>query len=183
MESIVALAGRRIDLPSANPERFPARNIQRVQLAIRLKLEEHNTRWLVSSAAAGADLVGIKAAIALGIHCRLVLFASIAEFAEKSVQDRGAYWEKEFERLLAATSSEHLIFVPKRSTDSDTFKAVNERILSETLVLASLGLSTPISLAVWDSRPNEKEDFTVDFIERSGKMQIPVVTVSTLGIQ
>jgi hypothetical protein len=180
MESIVALAGRRIDLPSANPERFPARNIERVQLAIKLKLEEHGARWLVSSAAAGADLVGIKAAVALGIDCRLILFASVSEFAEKSVQDRGAYWEKEFERLLSATSRENLIFVPERATDSDTFKAVNERILGETLVLASLRSSTPISVAVWEGRPKEKEDFTVDFIEHSGKMRIPVLNVNTL---
>jgi hypothetical protein len=179
----VALAGRRIDLPSANPERFPMRNIEQVQLAIQVKLAEHGARWMVSSAAAGADLVGIRAAVALGLGYRLILFASVKEFAEKSVQDRGPYWEKEFERLLAATSTENLSFVPKQATDSDTFKAVNEQILRETISLASLKSSTPISLAVWEGQPKENDDFTVDFIRRSTAMQIPVLDVSTICIQ
>jgi hypothetical protein len=185
MESIVALAGRRIDLPSAHPERFPARNIERVQRAIQLELENHRASWLVSSAAAGADLIGIKAAVALGVDCRIVLFTGVREFAHKSVKDRGHYWEEEFKRLLAATKPENVILVPEQATDSETFNAVNERILGEAVALATLRSSLTISIAAWDGIPKkdkdgEGEDFTVHFIERANAMHIPVFKVSTL---
>jgi hypothetical protein len=40
--------------------------------------------------------------------------------------------------------------------------------------------SRPISIAVWDGMPKEKEDFTVHFIERAKAMHIPVLRISTL---
>jgi hypothetical protein len=180
MESIVALAGRRIDLANANPERFPARNLERVRRAVQLKLRENRASWLVSSAAAGADLIGIHAAVDLGLHCRIVLSPNVEEFMHKSVEDRGPEWEKEFRLVLAATRADDIILVPECSADSDTFKAVNQRILSETIALALLTFSKPICIAAWEGVKREGEDFTADFIERAGALKIPVVRVSTV---
>ncbi len=181
MDSIVALAGRRIDLPSARPERFPARNIESVQRAIQFELKEQCATWLVSSAAAGADLIGVTAAAALGINCRIVLFTSVREFAQKSVSDRGYCWEQKFDLLLSTTRPEDVILVPARATDSETFRAVNERILSEAAALASLTSSRTISIVAWDNViKDEGEDFTAHFIECASRIHIPVLTLSTL---
>jgi hypothetical protein len=181
MDSIVALAGRRIDLPSARPERFPTRNIESVQRAIQFELKEQCATWLVSSAAAGADLIGVTAAATLGINCRIVLFTGVREFAQKSVNDRGSYWEQEFDLLLSTMRPENVILVPARATDSDTFKAVNERILTEATTLASLRSSKAISIVAWDGVTKDNgEDFTAHFIECANRIHIPVLTVSTL---
>src|SRR5260370_25566123 len=88
METIVALAGRRIDPPNAGTERFPSRNIERVRRDICQELKNHRARWLVSSAAAGADLLAITAAINLGITSRLVLSPGVRALDPMSVEDR-----------------------------------------------------------------------------------------------
>ena len=180
MESIVALAGRRIDLPDASPRRFPACNVERVERAIQMELKKQHASWLVSSAAAGVDLIGVKAALSLGVGCRIVLFAGVREFAQKSVADQGPYWEREFELQVSVIRPENVILVPAKATDSDTFKSVNERILNEVVALASSRSSRTISIAAWEGLPKEKDDFTVDFIERANAMHIPVFKVSTL---
>ena len=111
METIAALVGA-FDPPDPETERFPERNIEAVQIAIGLELKKYRARWLVSSAAAGADLLGIKAAINLGITPRIVLSPSVREFARTSVEDRGSYWKQEFESAMSAVSPENVILVP-----------------------------------------------------------------------
>jgi hypothetical protein len=180
MGSIVALAGRRIDLPDASPERFPLRNIERVRHAVQLQLREHRASWLVSSAAAGADIVGIEAAIDIGLHCRIVLSPDVEEFMRSSVEDRGPYWEQKFRVVLATARPEDIVLVPQCSADSNTFKAINQRILSETIALASFTASTPICIAAWDGLKRESEDFTADFVERAAALKIPILNISTV---
>ena len=86
---------------------------------------------------------------------------------------------------IANSRPENVIFVPPEATDADTFKAVNDRILSEALALGSIRSSPAISIAVWGGRLEEEEkrkgeDFTVDFIERARALDIAVFEVSTL---
>jgi hypothetical protein len=180
METIVALAGRRIDPPDPKTERFPVRNIDRVQLAISLELKKHGARWLVSSAAAGADLLGIKAAIDLGIACRIVLSSGVQEFARMSVEDRGSYWKRLFESTLSAVRPENVVVVPAQSAIAASFKAVNERILNDAIPLSVSNSSKPVCLAVWDNLNRGKDDFSAHFVERALARSLEVVNVSTL---
>src|SRR3984957_16158542 len=180
METIVALAGRRIDPPDPKTERFPVRNIDRVQLAISLELKKHGARWLVSSAAAGADLLGIKAAIDLGIACRIVLSSGVREFARMWGGDRGSYWKELFESTLSAVGRESVVVVPALSAMADTFKAVNERILNEAIALCTSTRShRPICFVAWDGRARGTEDFSAHFVERANALGLPVVYINT----
>jgi hypothetical protein len=180
METIVALAGRRIDPPNAKNERFPARNVERVQLAIGRELKKRAARWLVSSAAAGADLLGIKAAIDLGVSCRIVLSPSVRKFARTSVEDRGSYWKELFETTLSAVGQENVIVIPAQSALADTFKAVNKRILHDAIALSESTSTQRVCLAVWDGVKRGKDDFSADFVERALTSGLEVVNVSTL---
>ena len=180
METIAALAGRRIDPPDPETERFPERNIEAVQIAIGLELKKYRARWLVSSAAAGADLLGIKAAINLGITPRIVLSPSVREFARTSVEDRGSYWKQEFESAMSAVSPENVILVPPQSAIADTFKAINERILSEAIALSVSNSSELMCFAVWDGVKRGDEDFSAHFVERAAKLGLPVISICTI---
>jgi hypothetical protein len=180
METIVALAGRRIDPPDAKTERFPARNIERVQRAISLELKEHGARWLVSSAAAGADLLGIKAAIDLGIACRIVLSSGVQEFARMSVEDRGSYWKRLFESTLSAVRQENVIVVPAQLAITDSFKAVNERIVSDAIALSVCNSSEVVCLAVWDGVKRGKDDFSAHFVKCAVANNLDIVKIDTL---
>jgi hypothetical protein len=180
MGTIVALAGRRIDPPAAKTECFPARNIERVQLAISLEFRKRGARWLVSSAAAGADLLGIKAAIDLGIECRIVLSSSVREFARMSVEDRGSYWEELFEGALSVAKRENVLVVPAQPAIADSFKAVNERILSDAIALCVSNSCKPLCVAVWDGVSRREDDFTAHFVERAIESSLEVVNVNTL---
>lgn len=180
MSAVAALAGRRIDPPDAKIERFPMRNIDRVQRSLYLEFEKYNVSCLVCSAAAGADLLGIKAAINLGITCRIVLSPSVREFARMSVDDRGSYWKQEFQSTLSAVSPENVVLVPAQSAMGDTFRAINERILNDTIALSVSNSSEPMCLAVWDGVKREKDDFSAHFVECAVARGLPVVTVSTL---
>jgi hypothetical protein len=180
METIVALAGRRIDPPDPKTERFPPRNIDRVKLAISLGLKKHGARWLVSSAAAGADLLGIKAAIDLGIACRIVLSSGVQEFARMSVEDRGSYWKRLFETTLSAVRQQNVVVVPAQPAIADSFKVVNERILNDAIALSVSNSAKLLCVAVWDGVSRGEDDFTAHFVERAIESSLEVVNITTL---
>lgn len=180
MESIVALAGRRIDSAEPAIERFPARNAERVQTAISTELKRHHATTVVCSAAAGADLLAIMAAIKLGIDMRLVISPDIEEFAKMSVEDRGTYWSEQFKTAISAMPAEHIIRVSTQASSADTFRAINERILGEAIALASKTPSRqPICFAAWDGQPRGNEDFSADFVARAKALGLPIVTIDT----
>lgn len=164
MESIVALAGRRIDSSGADIERFPARNAERVQTAIGTELKEHRATTVVSSAAAGADLLAVMAAIKLGVDIRVVLSPDIEEFAKMSVEDRGTYWSEQFKMAISAMPAEHII-----------------RVSAQAIALSSETPSRqPIGFAAWDGQPRGDEDFSADFVARAKALGLPIVTIPTL---
>src|SRR5438128_1771170 len=137
MATVAALAGRRIDSPDAKIERFPTRNIKRVATQLQYEFEQRDVRWLVCSAAAGADLISLQTAQQLGILCRVVLSPSLPEFSRSSVEDRGMRWKRDFDQRLAEVMPNNLVLVPAQTTPAGTFRAINERILSEAISLSA----------------------------------------------
>jgi hypothetical protein len=180
METIVALAGRRIDALKAKTERFPERNIEAVRLAIDFELRKHRARWLVSSAAAGADLLAIKAALNLGMTPRIVLSPSVREFAGTSVEDRGLYWTKEFENVISSVPPDNIFCIPAQPAVADTFRSINERILSDAIALSVSNSSELMCFAVWDGVKRGDEDFSAHFVESAEKLGLPVINISTI---
>jgi hypothetical protein len=180
MATIVALAGRRIDPPSAETTRFPARNIERVGRDIYQELKKQSARWLVSSAAAGADLLGVNAAINLGITPRIVLSPSVQEFARMSVEDRGPYWIQEFKKAISATAPDNISCIAAQPDMEDTFRSVNERILSDAIALSLSESAELVCFAVWDRVRRGKDDFSADFVERAAGRGLPVIHINTV---
>jgi hypothetical protein len=181
METIVALAGRRVDSDDAEIERFPVRNIRRVQTAIATELEKHRAKAVVSSAAAGVDLLGIAAAIKLRIDIHVILSPNIEEFARTSVEDRGPDWVKHFTSAIAAIPPNHIVRLPAQASIADTFRSINERILNEAIALSEPSRSRkPICFAAWDGQSRGEEDFSAHFLARAEALGLPIVTINTL---
>jgi len=180
MAIIVALAGRRIDPPNPETERFPARNIERVRRDIYQELKKRRARWLVSSAAAGADLLAIKAATDLGIASRIILSPSVREFARMSVEHQGPYWTQEFENAVSAIAPDNIFCIPAQPAIADTFRSINERILSDAIALSVSGPDELVCFAVWDGDTRGKDDFTADFVQRAATRGLPVTHINTV---
>lgn len=180
MAAIVAFAGRRIDPPNAETIRFPARNIERVRNDICRELKNQHAQGLVSSAAAGADLLAVKAAINLGITSRIVLSPSVHEFERMSVEDRGSYWTQEFENAIAAIVPDNITCIPAEPDMTDTFRSINERILTDAVALSVSRSDKLVCFAVWDGIKRGEDDFSADFVERAVKRGLPVTHISTV---
>jgi len=96
--AVVALAGRRIDLPEAPVPRFPLENVQEVGRRVCEALYEMHAVALVCSAACGADLVALEQAKHLGLRRRVVLPFAPERFRETSVVDRPGNWGSLYDR-------------------------------------------------------------------------------------
>jgi hypothetical protein len=92
---IVAYAGRR---PS--PEGFPEGNVDSVARRLEQLMAGLRPRLVVGSAAAGADLLALKAAIRVDAQARVVLAGDEAEFRKSSVADVGPDWARQYDALL-----------------------------------------------------------------------------------
>src|SRR5689334_9119389 len=103
--AVIALAGRRIDAPGAEPPRFPLGNVPLVRRRLAALLSAEHAAVLVCSAACGADLIALQEAERLGLRRRIVLPFPPERFRKTSVTDRPGDWGPVFDRLVAAAEA------------------------------------------------------------------------------
>jgi hypothetical protein len=167
--AVATLAGRRTDARSAAAVRFPLENVQGVGERIAEVLKSENVIALVSSAACGADLIGIEKAKHLGIHRRIILPFPIIQFRHNSVSDCIGDWTLVFDRFVAeAEISGDLIVLDchKIHDEEAAYEATNRRIISEALLLSKVLPGGPhrlISIIVWEGSPRDGNDMTQGF--------------------
>src|SRR5690349_3650476 len=97
---VIALAGRRVDPPGADPRRFPLENVETVSKRIGQLFAERNAAALVSAAACGADLLALEVAKSRHMRRRVVLPFSRDVFRRTSVVDRPGDWGDRYDRAL-----------------------------------------------------------------------------------
>jgi hypothetical protein len=150
---IVLYAGRRpgVDFPDSNVD-FVGQQL--VQLLGGLR-----PRVIVGSAAAGADLLALEAAEALGIEAEAIVVGDRDEFRSDSVADKGAEWEQRYDHQLNRVQLEEL---PRLETASDSYRAVTRRIVERGEELAREGESIVI-LAVAAAR--DASDHTEELVQ------------------
>jgi hypothetical protein len=98
---VVAFAGHMIDAPDRAIPRFPAALIPAVRAAVREHVARLNTPIIYTSAACGADLIFIEAALDAGAEVNVVLPFEREDFVRNSVSVGGDGW---VDRLDAALS-------------------------------------------------------------------------------
>ncbi len=101
---VVAFTGHMIDAHDRDEPRFPAA----LEPAVAAALRERATRWhapvVFASAACGADILMLEAALEAGAEVNVVLPFPHDEFVRTSVAPGGESWVKRFDAALARAS-------------------------------------------------------------------------------
>jgi hypothetical protein len=112
---VTAFAGHMVDAPYRSAPRFPAALEPAVAAAIRDRLARMHRPIVYTSAACGADLIAIEAALDLGAEVNVLLPFNRDDFVRTSVAVGGAGWTQRFDaalaratRVIAATDESHL---------------------------------------------------------------------------
>jgi hypothetical protein len=181
---VAALAGRRIDAEDAKERRFPSTAVERVKDDLRQLLTEHRIGTLVCSAACGADIVALEAALELGLRRVIVLPFERARFRSTSVVDRGGDWGERFDKLLDAPDAgrELIVLNPPAGSEEQAYAQATRRILEEARGRAPAN-SNAVAIAVWEGQPRAGTDATQDFIERAQAAGMSVQVVLSSAAQ
>jgi hypothetical protein len=176
----VALAGRRIDAEDADASQFPLARVGVVRSRIRTALAAYRPDWMVSSAAAGSDLLGQEVAGELGIRRRVVLPFGADVFRHTSVEDRPGDWGARFDRLLRALRAEgNVIDLGLDPESADVYERANLTILEEALSLSGGDGSDVLALVVWEGRARPSGDATAAFARSARQRGIAVEAALT----
>lgn len=183
MSVIVALAGRRIDAANAREPRFPLNNVDRVKDELEGLLVRLNAVALVSSAACGADLLGLQVAGQLGLRRRIVLPFGAWKFRDSSVVDRPGPWGELFDAITAQVESQGDLVVLSGKPDADqSYAAANALLVEEAMQLAHESQDDSIRCAaavVWEGTPRPGTDLTAQFAGLARAAGWPVYEVIT----
>jgi hypothetical protein len=183
--SVVAVAGRRVDVADAQTARFPYGNSEAVRAALLRTLESAVPLLVVASAACGSDLLALEAASAIGIRTRIVLPFAPDVFRETSVVDRPrpTYWGSLYNRLIAeARERGDLILLDRERNDPGAYVAANQAIIAEALRAANQQAPPARLVAViaWEGAPRGADDATDDFRRAALQRGFAVKEISTL---
>ena len=112
---VIAFAGHMIDAPGRPEPRFPAALAPEVGAALREHLARLHRPIVYTSAACGADLIFIEAALDVGAEVNVVLPFDRQDFIRTSVAVGGESWNERFaaalarvSRVIMATEESHL---------------------------------------------------------------------------
>ena len=177
---IVALAGRRIDAFDAKERRFPLENVELVSMRVRELLKVEAASGVVCSAACGADLIALSAAISLGLRRRVVLPFERERFRETSVIDRPGDWGPRYDQVLDDVEASGNLVVIESTSDEQAYSATNRAILDEAIAMGKR-LNQPVAAAVvWDGVSRGDHDLTEEFGSEARKRGLAVFERKTI---
>jgi hypothetical protein len=176
---IIALAGRRIDAADAKEVRFPLANVDIVRMRVRAFLQENAAIALVSSAACGADLIGLSEAGQLGIRRRVIVPFESQRFKQTSVTDRPGEWGALYDSILEAVEPAGDLLVLQNTPDDDAYSLANRAIVDQALALSAGLHRIAIALLVWDGASRGDHDLTEEFGVEARKRGLSVAELLT----
>lgn len=174
--AVAALAGRRIDAPQARVQRFPLRSIPNVRNGIRRILIAERIELLISSAACGADLLGLEQASLLSIRSRIVLPYDILTFRRTSVVDRPGNWGPLFDRMISLAQANGELVVLNASREANAFSAANNTVVAQAI---SENATSTSAIAVWEGHRRGWDDATAEFVDLASTAGMKLLTVPT----
>ncbi len=180
---VAALAGRRIDAEGATTLRFPLAHAPTVKSELRDLMKRERVGLLVCSAACGADLLALDAALELGARCRIVIPYGEGEFYRTSVADRPGEWTALYESVITNVSRKgDLVVLSGSPGDESSYRRANEAIVTQAAAAAAPGRA--LAILVWEGRPREGSDATEEFLHlalSAGMLERTVRTCSPPG--
>jgi hypothetical protein len=148
---VLAFAGHMIDAPDRSPPRFPAALAPAVAAAIRGRLARTQLPVVYTSAACGADLIFVEAALEIGAEVNVVLPFDREDFVRTSVAPGGNGWPARFDYALARVARV-IMATEERYLDDDVLFEHAAMLLEGLCVLRAAQLETsPLLLCVVDA--------------------------------
>jgi hypothetical protein len=174
----VALAGRRIDAPGG-PVRFPLECVDAVEAMLRSYCVEHGVTHLVSSAACGADLLALRAAVRDGVARRTVVLPfDVATFRRTSVTDRPGDWGALYDRIVGEVSAAGgLVLLGLEPDAGGAYDIATEKILA----VAAAAAGPVRACLVWEGASRGTGDHSLALAVGARRRCWPVDDVYTLG--
>ncbi len=180
--TVIAVAGRRIDAKDAATERFPLANVPLVEVQMQEYLARHCATHVVASAACGADIITLKAALAAGLSLRVILPFDRATFRRTSVTDRPGDWGRIYDKIIAqAAAAGHLVELGLYE-DEAAYEAANQRILAEAARLAGQYTRECRACIIWEGGSRGDDDHSLALAEGARALGWPVDDQSVLTV-
>jgi len=148
---VLAFAGHMIDAPDRSTPRFPAALAPAVAAAIRERLARLHLPVVYTSAACGADLMFLEAALDRGAEVNVVLPFDREDFVRTSVAPGGGDWAARFDHALSR-ATRVIMATEERYLDDDVLFEHAAMLLEGLCVLRAAQLETsPLLLCVVDA--------------------------------
>ena len=151
---VMVLTGNMIDLPGREVPRFPPELEPVVARLLRERFAALRPLAVYSSAACGADILGLEIAHDLGAEIHVVLPFPPDEFREASVEVVPGDWGDRFDRLLGLAATVTVTSDHRASGSTATFEYSNLVMTGLARLRAELLDTTLIGFAVWDPVAN-----------------------------
>lgn len=167
--TVLACAGNMLDTPDRKTPRFPASLVPAVAAAMRERLKRLHRPIIFTSAACGADLLWIEAALEFGAEVNIVLPFNRDDFVRTSVAAGGEDWIRRFD--LALLNATRVIPATQESYLGDDVLFEHAALMLEGLAaLRARQLETaPQMLCVMDAEAAGLVGGTRDSFERWSK--------------
>jgi class 3 adenylate cyclase/tetratricopeptide (TPR) repeat protein len=164
--AVCAFAGHMIDAADRASPRFPPSLVPAVTTAVRERLARLYQPVVYTSAACGADLILIEAALEIGAEVNVVLPFDRDDFVRESVAPGGAEWVGRFGAALAG-ASRVIMATEEGYLDDDVLFDYAALLLEGLTVLRAAQLeTTPTLLCVLDPDSEAKLGGTQASFER-----------------
>jgi hypothetical protein len=155
-------------------------NVPVVEKRIAELFERVAATALVSSAACGADLVGLRVAGTRGLRRRVILPFDRDKFRATSVTDRPGDWGPAYDTVLAELDAVgDVVTLQGHGEGTDAYIAANNAILEEATRLARQSKTMLTAVVVWDA-PRGRDDITAAFAEEARRRGPHVEELKTL---
>jgi len=163
---VVAFTGHMVDAPDRSVPRFPSTLAPAVEAAVRQRLAQLHQPVFYGSAACGADLIVIEAALALGAEVNVIMPFDSQDFVRTSVAVGGAAWLPRFDAALERAT--RIIYATEERYLGDDVLFEHAALLVEGLAVlrASQLQITPRLLCVIDEASGGRTGGTLSGFER-----------------
>lgn len=173
---LVVHAGNRIDGPDRAHPRFPPQRELGVGDRLGELLDVLAPEGIVTSAAAGADLLLIEAAMKRHVVIHLLLPFPRDRFRAVSVEDQGPRWVAAFDDALEWVARDEASSLVELDLEPDAagLRAANQALLERAAELSRTGV---LAVAV---RPPDREvtpSVTDDFVRSAGEAGLFIIEI------
>jgi len=181
---VITIAGRRVDAPGTETARFPLSQVESVKKKLIEFLGKMNVTDIVSSGAAGADLLALEAAGKLNIRRHMILPFNQDKFRDTSVIDRPGEWGQIYDNIVADLLKSNLLIVLNYQKGEDqVYEKTNIAMLDYVKTISEKKSPADIVLAliIWDGKPKNDKDTTYHFMLEAKKRNFETKEINTLG--